>query len=49
MNTKTLIQENGRLETLIKNKAAEIGFENKIIFDGVAFPEKYIKSSPHIL
>lgn len=46
---KILDKENERLKTLIDNKAAEIGFETKIIYDGVAFPKKYTDSNPRVL
>jgi hypothetical protein len=49
MTIEKIVQENNRLKNLIDKRAAEIGFSDKIIYDGVAFPEKYIKSSLRIL
>jgi hypothetical protein len=42
-----MLDDNQYLEKMIKERAGEL--KNKIIRDGVAFPEKYVDSKPRIL
>lgn len=49
LTKESLEKENIRLKTLIEKKAAEIGCAGKILYDGVAYPEKYAACSPRIM
>jgi len=49
ITAEILVKENERLKTLIDKKATEIGFADKIIYDGVPFPEKYLSSKYRLL